>query len=734
MSALRTGIAQPLPPLQPPLRPLWALQHGHYSLFIPPSSHCHTIPHHHHSHSHPIHLAFSYYLTLTLVCPCTTGPLSATTCVSRSLHSCHSPSAAVLSTMSSCSFSLLSLLSLLLLAVVCLCPGLSSAQSATATAAATAAATTANTSTAAASTTSPSTSIAPGDWPVWGGDWNNDKYASSSSGQPLTASSVGRLVEQFRWSFNGSVGGLPVVVGPYVYFNVQSSTSSLVGGQLVPIPSHSRLVCGNRLTASIVWEVDMTVEIAWRNTLQPNKPDNSTVSPSVRGSPAVQGSYVWVGGEAGAWLFKLNRFTGQILLATRVDEHPLAIITAALVVYGSKLYVGVSSFEELYAANHPTYVTSFRGSVVALDTTTMAIVAQVFVIPPPDLAATVPPSVNGPGVATWSGGAVWGSSFVVDPLRNVLYFGTGNEYSVPPAVDACRKAYLSSPQDVVGNPCRVPGDLSEAVVAVTLDTLEIVWATAVGQVDTWTVACGTAGGTGGGQPPFPWCSSTTPGDDFDFGQAPVLVRNVRFTSLQSSHGPAQAVDGLFIGQKSGALWAFRADTGALMWVKQVGPGGEGGGLQWGVSADSDTIYASSANTNGVIDSANDMNHPTGRAINTTAGKFVAVHQVDGSLKWQVLDTSFLAASATATNTAYGTTSVLPGVVIAPLTSVDGTWHALSAATGQSLGTWKAGAPITYGAAIAQGQILVSTGADLATGPAGGLAYPAVVVYGLPKQG
>ena len=562
-----------------------------------------------------------------------------------------------------------------------------------------------------------------GDWPMWGGDYSNDKFASTQ--RTLTASNIGRLVELFRWSFNGSVGGLPVVVGPFVYFNVESSTSSLVGGHIVPIPSHSLVVCGNRLTGALVWQVDMTSEITFRNFLEAQKPDQTVNLPLVRGSPAVLGDYLWVASQSGAWVFKMNRFTGAIVLATRADYHPLAVITAAPVVYGSRVYVGISSSEELFAESHPTYITSFRGSVVALDTATMAIVARLYTIPAPDLPSTKPPSASGPGIATWSGGAVWGSSFVIDATRNVIYFGTGNQYTVPPAVEACRVKFLSAPQNVVGNPCRVKGDLSESVVAATLDTLEVVWVTSVGQVDSWTLACG-----GVGFPQQNWCSSRQPGGDFDFGQAPVLVRNVRFTALQTGHGAAQSADGLFIGQKSGALWAFRADTGALVWVKQIAPPGMGGGLQFGISADGDTVYASSSNSDQVHDSANDMNRPSGPAVSTTAGKFIAVRQVDGGVKWQVLDTNFLAPSSSNTNTAYGTTSVLPGVVIAPLTTADGTWHALNAASGLNLGTWRAGAPVSYGASIAEGQVLVATGAAFAAGPAGGQTNPAVVVYGL----
>ena len=49
-----------------------------------------------------------------------------------------------------------------------------------------------------------------------------------------------------------------------------------------------------------------------------------------------------------------------------IDPHPAAIITQSATVHGNTVYVGVASFEELFAAAVPGYTLSFRGSMAAI--------------------------------------------------------------------------------------------------------------------------------------------------------------------------------------------------------------------------------------------------------------------------------------------------------------------------------------------------------------------------------
>ena len=89
----------------------------------------------------------------------------------------------------------------------------------------------------------------------------------------------------------------------------------------------------------------------------------------------------------------------------------------------------MSSLEEALAAFVPGYVCcSFRGSMLALDLKTGAILWKTFLAPP-----------------GYSGNAVWGSSPAIDTKRKQVYIATGNNYSVPHAVlDVCRRGQRST--------------------------------------------------------------------------------------------------------------------------------------------------------------------------------------------------------------------------------------------------------------------------------------------------
>src|ERR1700751_2571335 len=76
--------------------------------------------------------------------------------------------------------------------------------------------------------------------------------------------------------------------------------------------------------------------------------------------------------------------------------------------FGGKIYVGVSSNQELLAATDPKFVLSFIGSVASLDAQTDHIEWQTFMAP-----------------AGYTGNAVWGSNFSIDSKRKSLYIENG---------------------------------------------------------------------------------------------------------------------------------------------------------------------------------------------------------------------------------------------------------------------------------------------------------------------
>ena len=58
----------------------------------------------------------------------------------------------------------------------------------------------------------------------------------------------------------------------------------------------------------------------------------------------------------------------------------------------------------------------------------------------------------------------------------------------------------------------------------------------------------------------------------------------------SGSGANLLKDVVVFGQKSGFLWAFNPDDGALEWSTAVGPGGIFGGVEWGTATDGNRIY------------------------------------------------------------------------------------------------------------------------------------------------
>jgi polyvinyl alcohol dehydrogenase (cytochrome) len=335
-----------------------------------------------------------------------------------------------------------------------------------------------------------------------------------------------------------------------------------------------------------------------------------------------------------------------------VDSHPAAIITGSPVVFHGIIYVGVSSSEETLALDASYPCCSFRGSVVALDVETGAIIWKTFDMPE-----------NGGQTAGYSGGAVWQSP-AIDPKRGLLFVGTGNNYTAPPDVEACQNA------DPTAN-CAAPGDLFDTALALDLRTGQIKWAKRLQGFDTWTVACLRASGT---NPNCPVPSSP----DFDFGGAgPNLVGNI-----------------VGFGQKSGIYWALNPDNGDIVWSTPVGPGGSLGGIEWGTATDDQRIYVAIGN-NGHLPYTL---MPLGQRI--TWGSWSALDVATGKILWQTAD-------PTAGSIDTGSVSVANGVLYAG--SYSGQMYALDAKTGSVLWNFASGGSVIDGPSIVDGVIYWGSG-------------------------
>jgi len=151
-------------------------------------------------------------------------------------------------------------------------------------------------------------------------------------------------------------------------------------------------------------------------------------------------------------------------------QSPSAIITGSPVVFDGVVYVGLSSIEETLATNPAYPCCTFRGSVVALDARSGAMLWQTFDMPD-----------NGGRRGGYSGGAVWQPP-AIDPKRGSLFIGTGNNYTAPAEVEACQKRGSTAN-------CAAADDFFDTALALDLKTGRIKWAKRLQGNDTWTVAC-----------------------------------------------------------------------------------------------------------------------------------------------------------------------------------------------------------------------------------------------------
>jgi polyvinyl alcohol dehydrogenase (cytochrome) len=250
-------------------------------------------------------------------------------------------------------------------------------------------------------------------------------------------------------------------------------------------------------------------------------------------------------------VFALDAETGKQLWSVSVDDHALARITGAPKLFKGRLYVPVSSMEEV-GGGTPNYpCCTFRGSVVAVDAVTGKILWKSYSIQ----AAPKPTRKNDSGTQMYgpAGGAIWNSP-TIDEKRKLLYVGTGDSYT------------------------DVATDSTDAVIALDLATGKRVWTSQARKHDDWLVGC-SPGQTPGNCP-------KAPGPDFDFGASPIL------------HTLPNGKQVILAGAKSGVVYGFDPDAkGKILWQNKIGEGSNSGSIVWGPAADRDALYVSIGDVN-----------------------------------------------------------------------------------------------------------------------------------------
>jgi polyvinyl alcohol dehydrogenase (cytochrome) len=344
-------------------------------------------------------------------------------------------------------------------------------------------------------------------WNGWGLDLSNTRFQPSPG---LTAQQVPAL--KLKWAFgfpNGkSVFGQPAIAGGRLFLGSEDGTVYSLDAR----------------TGCIYWTYRAS----------------SQVRTAVSVDSSLRAVYF---GDVQANAYRLDAATGSLTWKVRVEEHPHARITGAPKLYGGRLYVPVSSTEEVGGGSAKYPCCTFRGSVAALDAETGKLIWKSYAIPDPPKATRL----NSAGVQMMgpSGAAIW-SSPTIDVERKALYVATGNAYSDPP----------------------VPS--TDAILSLDLETGSVQWVRQMTEADGWNFNCLS--------PKRSNCPEHS-GPDVDFGSSPIL-RTI---------APGRRL--LLAGQKSGVLHAIDPDAqGKIVWQVRLGKGGPLGGIEWGPAADDHAVY------------------------------------------------------------------------------------------------------------------------------------------------
>jgi len=335
-------------------------------------------------------------------------------------------------------------------------------------------------------------------------------------------------------------------------------------------------------------------------------------------------SYSLLFGDQIGWFYSLDAITGKELWKKKVDEHDAARLTGSPVEYEGTVFVPVASWEENRAISADYQCCTFRGGVAALRVRDGSLEWRTYTV---DV-----PKQNG---KLWgpSGAPVW-SAPTIDAARGLLYVTTGDNYS-PPATAT-----------------------SDAVLALELKTGKIAWSRQLTMGDIFSGGCSAQG--------------IECGPDFDFGSSAILVHSGNR-------------DLLLAGQKSGVVYALDpARKGEILWQIRIGKGSTNGGIQWGMAADGQNVYAAVSDlARAPVKSSDPANLRTSNLDPNVGGGLFAIRIADGIKTWNAEPEHTCPENRAGCSPAQpAAVTATPGIVFSG--SVDGHMRAYSSEDGKIL--------------------------------------------------
>ena len=416
-------------------------------------------------------------------------------------------------------------------------------------------------------------------WNGWSPDATNTRFQKAGG---LSAADVPDLTLKWAFGFPGvsSVYGQPTVAGGRVFVGVDT-------GYVYSLDAE---------TGCVHWS--FLAETGVRNAISVG---------ALNGQPARHAAYF---GDIRANVYAVDAATGALLWKVNVDAHPLAVVTGAPTLHEGRLYVPVSSREEAAGSSLNYPCCTFRGSIVALDAATGEQIWKTYAIANPPTRSRK----NSAGTQLWTGAgaAIWHAP-TIDPRNRAVYVATGDGYTEPAA------------------------GTTDAVMAIHMDTGEVLWSVQDFENDAWLTGCGRQATEN--------CPKDL-GPDFDFGASPMLQTLPDGRRL------------LLAGQKSGQVFAHDPDRqGALVWKALLVDTVGAAEILFGGAADDQTAYFGLDN-----------------------GVLAALDPGTGQSKWS------LPGAAEGPRRGFtAALTVIPGVLFAG--GQDGTLRALASGTGRTVWTF-----------------------------------------------
>jgi len=186
------------------------------------------------------------------------------------------------------------------------------------------------------------------------------------------------------------------------------TAGSLVPLWEAPMANESTVsVVGDKLYVAAASGVSMldadTGTVIWTQSGTPMEAIGAT------SSPTYDDGVLYINNGSGGFVYALNAEDGSVLWRVVVETHPSTAGYSTPIVYGDRIYIGLSSSEEATLA--PGLAATFRGSVIALDKSNGELLWQTFTA----------------GEAE-TGCAVW-STVALAPDDGLVFAATGNNYT-----------------------------------------------------------------------------------------------------------------------------------------------------------------------------------------------------------------------------------------------------------------------------------------------------------------